>query len=79
MCLQIMVFPICSIVINFSFVRKFKYFIQYSQFQYSSYTLILHLNAAINSRLQDSNHLVIKEKVGAEDELANGFLSSEPR
>ncbi|XP_068480142.1 protein KAKU4 isoform X4 [Phaseolus vulgaris] len=33
---------------------------------------------AINSRLQDSNHLVIKEKVGAEDELANGFLSSEP-
>jgi len=41
--------------------------------------LILHLNAAINSRLQDSNHLVIKEKVRAEDALANGFPSSEPR
>ncbi|RZC15517.1 Protein KAKU4 isoform B [Glycine soja] len=34
---------------------------------------------AINSRLQDSNHLVIKEKVGAEDALANGFPSSGPR
>ncbi|KAH1110282.1 hypothetical protein AAZX31_04G072800 [Glycine max] len=33
---------------------------------------------AINSRLQDSNHLVIKEKVGAEDALANGFPSSGP-
>ncbi|RZC06295.1 protein KAKU4-like isoform X3 [Glycine soja] len=33
---------------------------------------------AINSRLQDSNHLVIKEKVRAEDALANGFPSSEP-
>ncbi|XP_022636532.1 protein KAKU4 isoform X1 [Vigna radiata var. radiata] len=33
---------------------------------------------ATNSRLQDSNHLVIKEKVRAEDELANGFPSSEP-
>ncbi|XP_027903806.1 protein KAKU4 [Vigna unguiculata] len=33
---------------------------------------------ATDSRLQDSNHLVIKEKVGAEDELANGFPSSEP-
>lgn len=41
--------------------------------------LILYLNAATNSRLQDSNHLVIKEKVRAEDELANGFPSSEPR
>jgi len=41
--------------------------------------LILPLNAATDSRLQDSNHLVIKEKVGAEDELANGFPSSEPR
>ncbi|KAL5190129.1 Protein KAKU4 [Glycine soja] len=33
---------------------------------------------AINSRLQDSNHVVIKEKVGAEDALANGFPSSGP-
>ncbi|TKY74641.1 KAKU4 protein [Spatholobus suberectus] len=33
---------------------------------------------AINSILQDNNHLVIKEKVGAEDALANGFPSSGP-
>ncbi|XP_020226314.1 protein KAKU4 isoform X1 [Cajanus cajan] len=33
---------------------------------------------AINSRLQDSNHLVIKEKTGAEDALANGFPASGP-
>lgn len=32
----------------------------------------------INSKLQESNHLVIKEKVGAEDALANGFPSSGP-
>ncbi|KAL2346837.1 hypothetical protein Fmac_000837 [Flemingia macrophylla] len=33
---------------------------------------------AINSRLQNSNHLVIKEKTGAEDVLANGFPASSP-
>ncbi|XP_027354421.1 protein KAKU4 isoform X2 [Abrus precatorius] len=33
---------------------------------------------ALNSRLQDGNHLVDKEKVGTEDTVANGFPSSGP-
>lgn len=41
--------------------------------------LILPLNAALNSRLQDGNSLVFEEKVGAEDALANGFPNSGPR
>lgn len=66
-------------MINFSFVIWSLIFYSIFSILYSSYMLILYLNAATNSRLQDSNHLVIKEKVRAEDELANGFPSSEPR
>lgn len=40
---------------------------------------ILPLNAALNSRLRDGNYSEVKEKIGADDALANGFPSSGPR